>query len=223
MRGKETELLDKWEKLRKYPEFVRDGIVDEEAYLSKRPLLVFLLKEANDYGKGDLRKLLVQRVKGGTWRNIARWAIGIKSLPDKHIPWEQLKTASEEALLKSLRTIAAVNLKKQSGGAKASRAAVLQAARKDKELISAQLEIYHPDIVVCCGVDDIVREISLVDSSWEHPKGFDRYFITESSAIWVEAYHPNAHENGYMMYESLINTLKVAMAKGGLTYSHQRV
>lgn len=195
---KENELLDKWERIRNYSEFIRDGVVDEKAYLSKRPRLVFILKEANDFGNGgDLRRLLVQQVKGSTWRNVARWTIGIKALPEIHIPWEKVESISKGEMLTALKTIAVVNLKKQSGGARASRSAILDAARSDRDLLIEQINIYKPDIIVCCGVDDIVREVSLVSSNWEHPKGHDRYLVTDKGTIWVEAYHPNAHEEVY--------------------------
>lgn len=47
--------------------------------------------------------------------NIARWTEGILSW-EKEFPWSEMKMDNEQRRLRELKKIAAVNLKKTSGG-----------------------------------------------------------------------------------------------------------
>ena len=143
-------------------QFVRDGIVDEEAYLASSPRVLFVLKEVNDPGGGgwDLREFLRNRGSDYrfTWLNISRWVEGIRRLP-QDIPWQELEEIDPERRQRALHSIAAVNLKKFPGGGSTDWTALWTAVNADGAFLKRQLTLYGADIVICCGTGDYVGKL----------------------------------------------------------------
>ncbi len=79
--------------------------------------LLFVLKEVNsDVGGWDLREYLGERnERPQTWNNITRWVMGIRSLKED-LHWEKLEKIDTKLRIKTLKSIAAINLKKSPGG-----------------------------------------------------------------------------------------------------------
>jgi hypothetical protein len=107
----------------------------------------------------------------------------------------------------ALRSIAAINLKKISGGHTAHGGDVRVIAREDKDLIKEQIEIYDADIVICCGTGDIFHEIMKL-SGWESTsRGID--FVEYRSGKYVIRYfHPEARVCAQIIYYSLIDAIR---------------
>ena len=131
--------------------FSEDGAVSDD-YWDASPRVLFLLKETNNYGR-DLRQWLRAKAPAGqTWWNVARWSHGfLNGFP----PYAQVPQIRSE-LRKVLRSVAAVNLKKSTGGGSADMHAVHEAAVRDRLLIEEQVALIAPEFVVSCGVRDPV-------------------------------------------------------------------
>ena len=149
---REDDLFDEWEGESGEQGFVRDGAVDAACYERSCRKTLFVLKEANDPngGRWDLRKFLRDGGRGSTWNNIARWAEGIRRLPDV-VPWGDLADMDAERRASSLRSIVAVNLKKEPGGATADVDVVRDFALANRAYLRRQFALYRPDYVVGCG------------------------------------------------------------------------
>lgn len=193
------------------PDFVTDGVVDEEAYLTSEPKLLFVLKEVNDIGGGgwDLREFVRFGGRAQTWNNITRWIEGIRNLPD-YLSWDMLETVDESRRQAALRAIAAVNLKKSPGGHTTDAAVLAEYAEKDKEFINQQLSLYEADYLICCGTSDLFH--FLVDfprqpewkrttrGVWYHELVAGRYVVAYS--------HPEARCASYLLHYGLIDAIR---------------
>lgn len=95
-------------------EICPDGIVDSAIYAEAKKKVLFVLKDANDFKGDDLCKFLRVGPKYQMWHTLARWAAGIQlGFP----PYEEID--SYAIFQRYLHSVAAVNLKKTSGGASA--------------------------------------------------------------------------------------------------------
>ncbi len=138
------------------PEIVEDGIVDEAEYMAAPCRLMFVLKEVNG-GKGwslceHLKNGGRQQPHDATWDNVARWTEGIFSLPES-LPWSQLEKDCLDRRKRMLRKICAVNVKKLSGSYESNSREIYQAAQKNAEILRKQMEIYVPELIICCGTE----------------------------------------------------------------------
>lgn len=130
----EEHLFDRWTNDRPGVDFIRDGIVDVPTFNSMSPRIVFVLKDT-DGGRFDLREFLFVGAWNGksgfrdgshTWGPIRRvleklahstgWAFPV----DKH---------------KSLRAIAAINVKKEAGGVQCPDWKLAEASERDGDYI----------------------------------------------------------------------------------------
>lgn len=110
----ENSLFEAWSSQRE--SFVQDGIVDANEYARSRVKLLFILKEVNDQDDGswDLRQFLREGGRAQTWNAVTRWVEGIERLPCIE-PWNNLSEVDNDRRKRTLRKIAAVNLKKEPG------------------------------------------------------------------------------------------------------------
>lgn len=86
---REDALFEMWSKHR--PQFVRDGLVDEAAYLASSPRTVLVLKDVNsvDGGGWDLRDVLRRTPRWQTWNTVTRWMRGLQNL-DRDLTWPEI-------------------------------------------------------------------------------------------------------------------------------------
>lgn len=148
IREAEDKLFEEWNA--RVPDVVRDGVVDESAYISTNPKLVFVLKEANDFAGGDLREYLRGSNEGGTLNNVVRWTRSILSLPN--IPaWKSINCVYQPERTEWLPKVGWINIKKQTGMARAVDADLAAAVNRNGDLLVSQISLYGPDIIICCG------------------------------------------------------------------------
>lgn len=145
----------------RHPGFVRDGVVDENVYAAQVRKVLFLLKEVNctKGGGWDLREFLGKNNgRGATWNNITRWARVIQAYPN--VPaWKAVNHITPEFRAETLKTIAAMNLKKVPGGGSCDGDALWRVAQEDAVDLRAQLALYRPDVVVCCGTWPLAAKV----------------------------------------------------------------
>lgn len=126
-----------------------DGIVDPARFAAAPKRILFVLREVNDWPGGDLRPFLAAGPRYQTWHNVARWAAG---LLDGWPPYDVVDRF--DRMHDALRQIAAINLKKTTGGSVADLSVVNAFAAHDRELLVEQIERIGPQIIVACGTFD---------------------------------------------------------------------
>lgn len=208
---KENALFESW-KQGYGDSFNEDGVIDPDTWETITPKIVFVLKETNGLN-GDLRRFLRD---GGsptyhrTWNNIVRWAEVV--LFD-----EYSKKLNNDRRKDILSHICAINLKKESGGAKAKKQEVKSAAMNDKEFIKKQLALYQPDIVIACGFElsaVTLRDIVDPDAEWRNDVNQLYYYSTKKINMGKPIYvismpHPNRAASKWgMLLRDLYHVLK---------------
>jgi hypothetical protein len=172
---REDELFRGWRHSRKYDSFVIDGAPCPSAFLSSRVRTVIILKDINApdvHGDFDLRRQLATD-PDRWWRTVANWCAAMSPLcSSKPIPWSNLNQLS---IKECLEPFAFIQLKKTAGGGSVSMDTLREYARSDAEKIQEQLRIYQPEVIVCCGVGDILKTDVLNGAPWEQTDRGIRY------------------------------------------------
>ncbi len=199
----------------------RDGIVDYDKYSNLKNegkfRLLFILKEANAKNEpGDLRDFLRKGGQGKTWNPVAFWTYGVyNNFPS----WDVVKDKnSRELREKWLKKIAVINFKKQPGTKKAYYPMIRKHALKNQVLITKQIVMYEPDIIICCGkwFGNILCEIiSESTKDWKICQNGMRYrwttkMLNEASNPYLilEFYHPQARKTPKWKYENFIESFR---------------
>lgn len=209
---REDALFDRWRGGlgRDSGRFVPDGAVCAETFESTDTRIVFLLKEVNDPdgGNWDLREFLRDGGRGATWNNVTRWTKGLLALPQL-LPWGDLEHIDKEARIGTLRNIAAVNLKKVPGGGGADVDVLRDFARRNREYLRRQLELYRPSLIVGCGGDvtSVLFGEILPEPDWRRSVRGVRYARIEG-ATYLDYYHPNARISGNLLNYGLIDSVQ---------------
>lgn len=209
----EEALFERWSEGRN--SFVKDGVVDAQAFGAASPSVLFLLKEVNDPGPDgggwDLREFLRDGARAATWNNVCRWLRGINNLPDD-TPWAELANVTAADRLEALASVAAMNLKKSPGGHTTVVSSFWQAATEDASFLHEQLSLYSADLVICCGsvvseaFDAFMKPESA--SEWKATtRGVE--FLEYTSGKYVIAYsHPEARVSANLLYYDLVDAVR---------------
>lgn len=216
----EDELFEEWIKKREGEQFIKDGIVDSNSFISSSPRILFLLKEANKRSKDelDLRKFLKDGARPATWNNATRWAKGIRSVwnqPDHNPAWEDYAEIKKEDRRNVLREIGMMNLKKTPGTNVTINKNLEVAARKDQELIRRQFAIYESfvDVVISCGsvVTNLARVVLIDEIKWSKKLYTNRgieYYRIPNGGIFIDYSHPEARVAEPLLFYGLIDAIR---------------
>ena len=206
IKEKENILFDKLGK--ENPAIVEDGIVDENEYLSSKYKILYVMKEVNSSEAWDLRKFLYDGGRPQTWDNIARWTQGILNL-DKEYSWEELSKNNEERRKTDLKKIGSINLKKTGGGYTSKIKEISKAARENKAIIKNQIEIYKPDIIICCGTaGDLLNSVlEPKEINWSMTQRGVEY-IKDGQKLIISYSHPEARIRDAYLYYPLIDAVR---------------
>ena len=189
LKNQEAVLMAEWrirwhEKHAAYQWFNEDGIVDYQRWAalpSGRHILV-LLKETNGLtsNPADFLRSGGSKTYWRTWNNVARWT----NLMLNGNYWQKVSKAQLDDMV---RNIAAVNLKKYAGGARANRKEVIAAASEDIDLLKRQISLYEPDIILTGGwnlVSDFLHDKIYHDTAvWTPPNDQTTLWYYETNAI----------------------------------------
>ena len=194
------------------PTIIRDGVADESEYLSARYKILYVLKEVNGGESWDLRQFIREGGRPQTWDNIARWTEAILNWDTGQMSWNELdksKEDNEQRRKNMLKKIAAINLKKTSGGYTADGKVISSAAKANKCIIRKQLDIYNPDIIVCCGTDGDFVEACYSDAKieWKSTSRGIWYFIHDGKVI-ISFTHPEARVKDAILYYSFYDAIR---------------
>lgn len=217
IKEKEQALFEQWKNERNYPTFMSDGLFDEETWNKQDLKILYVLKEADwEDGNRDLCEYLLSEVSSTywkTWNNIVRWTQAIRE------GGEYQKTVSKADKTDCLKTIAFLNIKKIGGGATANDEEIRAYGKRDAEYIKRQIELYQPDIIVCCGSGngknaDILYYNVFPDqvSKWQTPILSYNYFLCSlgsKTMIPVLSFrHPQFKFGGHASFEKAFNRMK---------------
>jgi hypothetical protein len=177
----EKRLFDQWKDQRRYSSFMADGLFDEKEWNLQSLKILYVLKEANwENGNEDLCEYLLSEKSPTywkTWNNIARWTQAIRT--GGAYPW----TVTKKDKTNCLKTIAALNIKKVGGGPRASSETIRQYGKSDAGFINRQIELYQPDVIICCGrgngknADILYQYVFPTVSAWQPPIAGYNYFL----------------------------------------------
>lgn len=207
---RENELFSRWSASRNG--FVSDGVVDENAYISSAPRILFVLKEVNGGEDWDLREFL--RDSGGrsqTWGNITRWVLGIRQLQSE-LPWRDLEDITEARRVETLRSICAMNLKKSSGGHTTDNNQLAVIAAEDRTFINEQFALYDADLTICCGSITCDLLSSQVDFGpnprWDMTSRGVWYHERQPGKFVISYSHPEARVQDSLLYYGLVDAVR---------------
>ena len=175
--------------------FVKDGIICDEEY--SEPHVLFIMRDMNTGKEVDLREEIREWGSGWkTWNNAARWA-------------QALLTGNEEYprdidRREQMRKVAVINIKKEAGGARASRQELIVAASTYGSYTLRQIELCDPEIIICGGFGnaDLLKD----------------YVFKELSSEWKK--HPAAHFDAtWWYYYATINEKQIPV----ISFCHPQV
>lgn len=222
----EKELFNEWKTNRGYDSFLEDGVFDEETYNNQNIKILYVLKEANwENGNCDLCEYLLSEVSKNywhTWNNIVRWTAAIRGAEYPHTISKRDKTIC-------LKTIAAINIKKVGGDARADDEEIREFGIRDAEYINKQINLYQPDIIICCGRGngknaDILHDYVLKNvSEWKPDiNGYNYYLAnlnSKKNIPVVSYYHPQmrgGHSKFKELYDIMIQIASELRKQGYL-------
>ncbi len=190
------------------PIIVEDGIVDEAEYLASRYKILYVMKEVNGGEGWNLKEFLKDGARPQTWNNIARWTEGILNL-EADYKWDYLDSNNEDRRKIMLKKIGSINLKKIPGKHTSNSNEITNEARLNKDLINKQVELYQPDIIICCGTFDTFVEIfsDAKNKKLKMTARGVRYIIYEDKII-ISYAHPAARVRYAYIHYALMDALR---------------
>lgn len=190
------------------PDAVSDGVVDEKSFLSARYRIVYVLKEVNGGKNWNLRDFVYHGGRAQTWDNVARWTQAILSW-ETDFSWEEMRQNREERRKRELKKIAAVNLKKTSGGYTSDGREIYEAARLNSELLKKQLNIYHADFIILCGTESPFMASCYRDRkiTCKMTKRGIWYFIDNGTVV-ISFSHPEARVKDNFLFYALLDAVR---------------
>lgn len=188
---------------------VTDGIVNEKEYLDSKYKILYIMKEVNSYQNGgwSLTEIISNGAIPQTWDNVARWTEGILNL-EKDFDWEYLSRDNDIRRSIYLKKIASINLKKTPGRHTSIAKEISIGAKNNKEIIKKQVDIYQPDIIICCGTSGIfVKDCLESGLTWQMTSRGIEYMILDNTII-VSFSHPEARVADQYLYYALIDAIR---------------
>lgn len=217
--NKEDSLLNKWKNTTcrsNQSLFIKDGIVDPERYEASKVKITFILKEVNSptSKEWDLKEYVRNGGRASSWNNIARWTAGI--LFDKS--FDEVRNMTEEYRKKYLAPISVVNLKKTPGLASSNYKEIRAHAIANRDQLKEQLNIYEPDIIICCGTGNIFVEdvLELQKLNWTKPNNSEGiwYLKDLKNDRWIVwTWHPQVRREKEFLYNALVPYIKELLKK----------
>jgi len=194
----ENIIFDNWSNL-----IVKDGIVNEDCFLSTKIKILVIMKETNGYvnNEQDLRLFLKQGARGDTWNNIVRWIYGLQNLDtDINKLWKNISYVNNDTRIKYLSTISSINLKKKPGGASTNLKELKDESKNNIEHLKKQISLYENLNFVLCGSRDVANLINKYElfGKIEFLQHNDTYvqIAQVNNTIIISYYHPQVKGKG---------------------------
>ncbi|WP_396601487.1 hypothetical protein [Algibacter sp. R77976] len=194
-----------------------DGIVDLIEYDKASIKIMWILKEVNsenDTDEWDLRDAIknlktekgIKKGWASTFNPIVYTTFGILH----NLYWEEIENTNDNPnIIDVLKKIAYVNVKKIPGKSVAIKSELEIAFKEHKSILKSQIELYNPDVIICGGTFNIIKDVfqNLNNKTAIHP--FSSY--ENKNTIIIDAYHPN---NRTVTQEKYCNIIIENVIKG---------
>ena len=199
------ELLAEWRRRPRHAgaTFVADGAIDPARWGRVKKVL-FLLKEAygeaEDGGDWDLRTAILNEWTGpkySIWHTAAALSYLCQRAHGTSKPPFPPREENVDVLREALFASAAVNIKKSGGASASVEEDVAVYAREDGDLISRQVQLLAPHIVICGGTWGFTEAIGLKAVQ------IGRRLWRGGGTYYVEFWHPSYRVPREMMYDAL--------------------
>ncbi|QOY92731.1 hypothetical protein IM543_14075 [Massilia sp. UMI-21] len=191
--------------------FVEDGIIDPAKWIHAGTRILFILRETNGYA-GSMAALIHKACTTHpssklwdrpTFHNVGRWAHGLLhatavTLPSFDVAHKNRKTA--------LLPCAFINLKKTAGGARATKA-VEHAAVRDAIFLREQIELIHPQVVVCGGTYRAIKQHLYPAIRRVAPRVHEA-----GGRLFINADHPSYLKKTTEMYDDVVGSYQRYLA-----------
>lgn len=174
----------------------------ENFYMNQRLRVVFLCKEPNGNAEEDYRNWhWSERKYYVTFGDsLALWLEGIFSTTPKVYPTVDNLRMNREIFTE--RPFVLVNVKKTAGNRRSDWNVIFEYAQRYALQLRNQLNLYNPDIIVCCGSSDnnacdkrmlnIAKRYLYPDCDFSRINNFCHY-SKEKHLLLIDSYHPTAH------------------------------
>lgn len=188
--------------------FVRDGIINEDEWSRTNPKILFIAKEANQYGKqaaGDFRV---------DWKNndsnypfayrIAEWAFGILN----NFPLFNRIFPTSPYYHELLQKISFLNIKKTGGIGNSSGAIIGQHCDLNHKFLLKEIEIINPDIIILSLSFNLNIPMKIFgDIEWQL-SGYDIKVARWKNSRLIDFYHPSSRNGPAASYSLLQNVVQ---------------
>jgi hypothetical protein len=183
--------------------FVEDGIIDPVQWRQADTQILFVLRETNGYRKSMvtlLQKACTTHLSSGLWdrptfHNVGRWAYGL--LHATHATLPPFDTAHQNRKT-ALLACAFMNLKKTTGGSRATEA-VAHAAARDAYFLREQIELINPQVVVCGGTYKAIKQHVYPALQRVGPRVHEL-----AGRLFINANHPSYLKKASEMYDDVV-------------------
>lgn len=196
--------------------FVEDGIIDPAKWIQTGTRILFILRETNRYRSSMaalIHKACTTHPSSKLWdrptfHNVGRWAHGIlhtteESSPSFDVAHKNRKTA--------LLACAFMNLKKTTGGARAT-AAVEHATLRDAIFLREQIELINPQVVVCGGTYRAIKQ-----HLYPAIRGVAPRMHEVGGRLFINANHPSYLKKTAEMYDDVVGSYQRYLAASKVT------
>lgn len=195
-----------------------DGAVEPDIYMTKRPRLLFFLKETNGNNNDGssntelsdwnymewVRNQACQKepLYRSVYRNIAMWSKQFEMYASGHEPVitdliDCNGLIINEDLCRALSGIALINLKKSWGKEQTDWSAMKRYLDEDplrREILIHQIDALEPDLVLCGGTFDFVHNIFCSENPFHQVLCEDGQridYFQRGRTVFVSCYHPS--------------------------------
>ena len=191
-----NKIIKKYSDLDRGIEPVIDGIVSLDEYIDTNPKILWILKEPYDEMDGTGGGWQLVRdfpkdeegnyfFKGGksTWRPIVYICYAIFN---QYADFNKMPNIDiNPEMTKVLNKIAVINISKVPGSTRSNGKLIEKAFHKNKEILSKQIEIYNPDIII--GGNTLGY---FFDKLNQFTDSGSVYYYKKENRLWINAYHP---------------------------------
>lgn len=200
-----TELFSRWRASSAafQDHFVEDGIIDPAKWAQADARILFILRETNGYRNSMatlIHKACTTHPSSKLWdrptfHNVGRWAYGLLNATDATLPGFD---AAHKNRKTALLACAFMNLKKTTGGARATEA-VEHAAARDACFLREQIELIDPQVIVCGGTYKAIKQHLYPAIRRVGPRMHE-----VGGRLFINANHPSYLKKTKEMYDDVV-------------------
>jgi len=176
-----------------------DGILDYSRYKKANTKILWLFKEAfngddtikyySDYVASDHFDFETKALPAAPNLLKRMMYVNYGILKGNFLKWDDMDNYDEnEEVYDAFKAAAIINLKKVPGGTQSNMSEINRYFIRDKEIIKKQIDFINPDLIICGGVFDIIKnEFDL--ENYDSKIGESGFY--KDGRLFIKVYHPS--------------------------------